>query len=413
MHRTGRLKAVNVGGGLRMREHESVIPDGFSLFDGGPLVKLLRRSPILRQIIDSPWERVVGAVVITWLPMLVLSIHNGLAFHSALPFFKDWQTHARFLVTLPLYVFAGHHAHTIITPAMELFWTRGLVQESEREKFISILRAASGWNHSFLLRLVLYGMIVFFGHDVWKQQMATSQASAWYGERGASGIVLTQAGYWFIWIANPLLQFMNILWGMRLLMFAVMLARIAALDLHLVATHPDHAGGLGFLGDRLYCFFAWLVAVGTTMAGILADRIFYEGRPLTLFKLEIGAAAVIATGMVLGPMCVFAPRLLAARRTGLKQYSELANRYVRDFEEAWIAGKAEAEGRSLLGASDIQSMADMANTFQVVTQMRSVPFSNRDILYVVLSFLLPIAPLLLTVVPLEELINKVIHSFLG
>jgi len=117
--------------------------------------------------------------------------------------------------------------------------------------------------------------------------------------------------------------------------------------------------------------------------------------------------------MVLGPMCVFAPRILAARRKGLIDYGEVANRYVRDFEEAWLAGKAKAEGRSLLGASDIQSLADLDNSLQVISQMRPVPFSNRDILVVIVSFLLPFAPLLLTVVPLQELIDKLIRAFMG
>jgi hypothetical protein len=97
----------------------------------------------------------------------------------------------------------------------------------------------------------------------------------------------------------------------------------------------------------------------------------------------------------------------------LNDYGAVANRYMREFEEAWVLGKANAEGRELLGASDVQSLADMANSFDVVAEMRPVPFSNRIAIAVVVVFLLPIAPLLLTVYPLDELIDKLIRVFMG
>jgi hypothetical protein len=117
--------------------------------------------------------------------------------------------------------------------------------------------------------------------------------------------------------------------------------------------------------------------------------------------------------VALGPTCVFVPRLLKARRNGLAEYGELANRYVRKFEEAWVLGKANIEGRELLGTSDIQSLADLATAYQVVNDMRVVPFSNKVVIEVVVAFLLPIAPLLFTVIPAEKLLDQFIHGFLG
>jgi hypothetical protein len=288
---------------------------------------------------------------------------------------------------------------------------RGIVREHDRKRFTGILRAASGWNHSVVLRLVIVAVIVLFGHDFWKHELASRQLTAWYDGNGTSGITLTLAGYWFVWISNPVFQYLHLLWILRLLMFAAMLARIAALDLHLVATHPDHAGGMGFLGEKLYGFTELVIAEGTAVAGVLANRIIHEGRPLTQFKVDIAIVTVIVSAMVLGPMCVFIPRLLKVKRQGSSEYAELSNHYVREFEEAWVFGKAKAEGRELLGANDVQSLADMANSFNVVTRMRTTPFSNRQAINPMVCFLLPIAPLLLTVFPLEELLVKLIKAF--
>lgn len=397
-----------------MPERETVVPEGFALFEDGPFLQLVRRLPVLKPLVESPARRALAAVAITWLPLLVLSIHSGLALHgSPLPFLKDIQTQIRMLVTLPLYIVAGHEVHRIITPAMTLFVKRGVVRDDEREKFTRILRTASGWNHSVVLRFAVIAIILFFGYAFWKQELASRQLSAWYDEQGTSDVTFTLAGSWFICIANPILQYLQLLWFLRLLLYAVMLARIAALDLHLVATHPDRAGGIGFLGSTVYGFTELLVAEGAAMAGVLANRIFHEGRPLTLFTVDIAFTTVIVAILVLGPMCVFTPRLLKARRQGQAEYGDVSNRYVRAFEEAWVVGKAEAEGRELLGASDVQSLADMANSYQVVVQMRPVPFSNLTALEVVGSFLLPISPLLLTVIPIEDLVMKLIKGFMG
>jgi hypothetical protein len=397
-----------------MPEPAPVIPDDFALFEDGPFLRPLRRIPALRPIVTSPARRILVAVGVTWLPLLILSIRGGVALHGvALPFLADIQTQIRMLITLPLFIFTAHQAHRLITPALALFVNRGVVRENDRERFRSILQAASSWNHSVVVRLAIIVIVVFFGRAFWEKELAARQIAAWYGEMGASGSNFTAAGQWFVWIAYPLFQYIHLLWILRLFMFGGMLARIAALDLHLVPTHPDRSGGMGFLGNSLYCLIGFAMAEGATVAGILADRIFYEARPLTLFRLTIAVDTVFFAILVLGPTCVFIPRLFMARRKGLVQYGEIANRYVRKFEEAWVLDKAEIEGRELLGSSDIQSLADMSGSFQVVNDMRLVPFSNMVILEVVAAFLLPIAPLLLTVIPAEALLDRIVRGMLG
>lgn len=394
--------------------HGAVVPEGFSLFADGPFLHLARRLPLLRPIIGSPGRRLLVAIAITWLPLLVLSIRGGVALHGvALPFLLDIQTQARLLLALPLYILAAHQAHCVMTPALKLFVERGVVQDKDRDKFRGILQAASGWNYSLFLRLALLATILLFGRGFWMQELASRQLSAWYGQAGASGVALTPAGYWLVWVVNPIFQYLHLLWILRLLMYAAMLARIALLDLHLVATHPDHAGGIGFLGEKSYAFANLLLAEGAAIAGVLANRIFHEGRSLMLFKMEIVVSAVVVTLLVLGPMCVFVPRLLQAKRKGLDDYGDVANRYTLDFEEAWLQGKTKAEGRELLGSGDVQSLADMANSHQVVVQMRPVPFSNMDAIETVAFFLLPIAPLVFTVLPPEELAKAIVRAFLG
>ena len=110
---------------------------------------------------------------------------------------------------------------------------------------------------------------------------------------------------------------------------------------------------------------------------------------------------------ILGPMLVFLPHLAAARRAGLRESGVLAARYVREFDRKWLRGGAPAD-EPLLGSGDIQSLADLGNSYTVVNEMRLMPFTLRTVLQLAAITLLPIAPLLLTMIPLDELLERLL-----
>ena len=58
-----------------------------------------------------------------------------------------------------------------------------------------------------------------------------------------------------------------------------------------------------------------------------------------------------------------------------------------------------------MGSADIQSLADLANSFEVIRTMRMAPVALQDIIRLALAALVPIAPLALTVMPLEDLLK--------
>jgi hypothetical protein len=63
---------------------------------------------------------------------------------------------------------------------------------------------------------------------------------------------------------------------------------------------------------------------------------------------------------------------------------------------------------ALLGTGDIQSLADLGNSFSVVKEMRLVPISKEAIFQLAIVAVVPIVPLLLTLMPLDELLKKLI-----
>jgi hypothetical protein len=96
---------------------------------------------------------------------------------------------------------------------------------------------------------------------------------------------------------------------------------------------------------------------------------------------------------------------MQTKRSGLRDYGTLVGAYVREFDFKWVRGGATTDER-LLGSGDIQSLADMGNSFQVIRDIRPVPFDKNTVIHLVVILLIPVSPLVLTMIPLEELIRK-------
>ncbi len=182
---------------------------------------------------------------------------------------------------------------------------------------------------------------------------------------------------------------------------------MSRIDLTLVPTHPDRVGGLGFLSNTVYAFVPLAAAHGALLAGLIANRIFYLGAGLLDFKVEV--AVVFMLCLVFGPLVVFASQLAEAKRKGNREYGTLAERYVREFDAKWLRGGAPAD-EQLVGSRDIQSLADLGNSFEVVRTMRMLPVTREAVLQVAVATLAPVVPLALTMMSLEDLLKKLLGT---
>jgi hypothetical protein len=149
------------------------------------------------------------------------------------------------------------------------------------------------------------------------------------------------------------------------------------------------------------------MAQGTLLAGLIANRILFSGAQLTEFKVEIAGFVAAMVLLALGPLLVFAPQLEAAKRAAIREYGTFAQRYAREFDQKWLRGGAPA-GEPLLASADIQSMADLSNTFEVVKGMHLAPINLRAALQLAVTTLLPLLPLTLTMISFEQLLEHIL-----
>jgi hypothetical protein len=381
----------------------------FSLVLGGPLFQLFRKVHLTGDALELVRRRVLLISLLTWLPLLVLSVIEGQALggSAAVSFLLDVEVHIKFLVVVPLLIIAELVVHQRMRFVVKQFLERHLIAENNLPRFDAAIASAFRLRNSVLGEVLLIAFVYVVGVlIIWRQYTALATAT-WYAVPTGEGLKLSLSGMWYVYVSVPILQFLLMRWYFRIFIWARFLWQVSRLDLSLVPTHPDRVGGLGFLSNTAYAFTPLAVAHGGLLAGVIANRIFYLGASLPQFKIEIAVLVVFVLCIVFGPFLVFTPGLAEAKRTGNREYGTLAERYVREFDAKWLRGGAPAD-EPLVGSGDIQSLADLSNSFEVVRTMRIAPVTKDAILRLVVAALAPVAPLALTMMPLEELLKKLI-----
>jgi hypothetical protein len=376
----------------------------FVLTEGGPLFAVERRVGLIEKNAPTAKRRAVVASAMTWVPLLVLSALQGRAFGHAVPisFSRDISVHCRFLVAVPLLVVAESLLGPRLADAAAHFIHSGVVIEKDFERFDEFVERGLRARDSVMAEIVI--AVLAYGLSILAFRETAVNVDSWYSARGASGSTLTWAGWWLRIFCAPLFQFLVFRWLWRLFLWFQFLGRVRELDLQLYPTHADGAAGLGFVGEAQRFYGVILFAISTACAGVIANDVLYGGSSLKSFAPAIATYVVAALLIILGPLVVFAGTLRKTKRVGLHEYGALSTAYSGAFHRRWIKHE-NPDGEELLGTGDIQSLADLGNSYSYVEKMKPLPVDLRTVLHLAVAGLLPMAPLLLTVMPLKDLLK--------
>jgi hypothetical protein len=290
------------------------------------------------------------------------------------------------------------------------FVERRIVTDSVRPAFDAVLASATRFRDSFSAELAILLFVVLAGPFVWRGTLAL-RSDTWYATVAGASPGATPAGLWYAFVSIPVFQFILLRWYYRIFIWCRFLFQTSRLELNLTPLHPDRCCGLGFLGGVTTAFAPLLAAHSGLVAGFIANRILHEGAKLPDYRIELVGMTAFLLVIVLGPLCVFVPKLNRAKLAGLRTYGRLASDYVVGFAAKWAAGAA-SQSEPLLGSSDIQSMADLDSSFAIVREMKLVPFGKQTIARFLVVIVLPLAPLALTMFSLEELVKRLIRIVL-
>jgi hypothetical protein len=382
----------------------------FSLVCGGPLYRLMVKLRLIKPSVGQLRRRILVMAGLAWLPLLALSLIEGRAVDGvALPLLSDVATNAKFLLALPMVLVAEVILHRRLADAVPQFTRRGLVPPELVPRFDAAVASALRWRDSMTVELLLLAFAFVAIPLAWRHTMVP--VSTWIADGWEGGARFTRAGWWLVHVSAPLLQFLLLRMYFRLFVWGRFLWQVSRMPLQLAPSHPDRAGGLSFLEESIPAFAPLLLAQGIAVSGLLARRAQMLGVSVFEFKLDVAIVVVALVALVLLPMCLLAPSLAAMRRKALFEYGELAANYVRQFDDKWLAGSTPPE-EPLVGTADVQSLADMGGSYEIVSGARPVPFSLRAVMQLLIIAVAPFLPLAFTVYSLRDVVTRLLKMML-
>jgi hypothetical protein len=383
-----------------------------SLKPGGPFCRLLVLLRLSDPSLGLIKRRIIAISLFSWLPLLLLSLISGTALAGvAVPFLYDIEIHMRLLLAVPLLIAAELFASRRSREVIGQFVDRRIIPEGSIPRLGAIIDSSNRLKNSAVVEFLIIILVYIAGHFFWStisgMAQTAKEASTWYATGNDAFLGLSPAGYWYVFVSRPIFQFLFVRWYFTLFVWARLLWQISRLDLRPIPAHPDRAAGLGFLSVNVHVLSLLVLAQGVILSGNMAYRIYYGGAKFKDFRLELIGATVLVVLVILGPLLAFTPHLIRTKRTAVYSYGALGSRYADRFDRKWVGGGVSPD-EELLGSADIQSLADLGNSYEIIQGLRLVPFDTKAVIGLVLTFLLPIFPLVLTMIPLEEVIRKLI-----
>ena len=371
---------------------------------GGPAYHLLRRARLFPT--DAPTLVRTAALLsaVTWLPLLVLSAVDGLLLPGTvtLPFARDAATHARFLVAVPVFCLAELVVGGHLTNAINRLLDAKIVTAADLPRFETAMQVVRRRRDSKIDEMVLL-VLAYAGAVAATRVQGAPGYTTWF----AAGDHFSLAGWWYALVSAPIFVFLFLRWMWRGITWTGLLARIGRLDLDLVPTHPDGAGGVAFLGHTQASFGIVAFALSAVMCGELGEHVLYGGAHVTDHKALLVGFVVLALAMVFAPLLVLAGPLSRARGAALVRYSKLLSASHRVYAQRWL-DRPDAAADELLGSPDPSSLADAAAVYETARGMRVVPISQNDLVAVAVAAALPMVPLVALEVPIKDIVTRLI-----
>ena len=354
---------------------------------------------------------VAGLVLVTWVPLVVLSAFGDVRSggRGTLFLLADYTVYVRFLLAVPVLVVAEGVIWPRVFDLFHYLVRGGMVAEAEVPALERLIKGFDALRRSWMMRAAA-AFCVVFGMRFLRTDIL-SDASAWQFVSSSPGSARSLAGWWHLVVSVPIFQFLVFLWACRYAIWCGFLFRLSRLDLDLLPTHPDRSAGLRPIG-QVHQYWAIVVfAVSSLVAVHIGVELLENGRSILDYRLQLAAFLGMSLVVLFAPFLAFSGKLLAARNRGLLEYGRFAAAYTRAFNAKWIDG-APADPDGLLGTGDIQSLADLANSYAVVHEVRLLPFDLVNVMAIVLAVAIPFFPLVFAVLSPIETLKQVIQILL-
>jgi hypothetical protein len=383
---------------------ESAGVDAFLIARGGPYYDLQQRMGLLHERALNAGRRAAILVGLAWGVPLVLSAIAGHALGPAAsrPFLLDLGAWARFFVAIGIFVLMERMVEERLRAHLRQFVRAPVLapraMPAAAEAVVRALRRRD-------LRLAeLVCVVAAYAITLGGASLALdAEASSWLVTVGPEGARLTAAGWWCALVSSPLFWFLLLRWLWRHAVWGLFLRDLARLELRLVATHPDGAGGLAFIGQYPSAFAAFVFALSCVLGAAIAHTLL-RGELTTAAYGQLMAAWLVIVIILFGlPLLAFSGPLRRLKEATLLTVSSVATRRERAAERELLGSNISATGDAEVTAAD--DIPDTAKLYAAAKKLSTYLISRAAIVPVAAAALLPLVAAGATQLPVRELLK--------
>ncbi len=356
-------------------------------------------------------RRALFYAAVTWLPIAVWAAVAGRALPGAPgePLLQHFGIHVRFLVTLPLFILGEAVAHGLTMRLVPQFFASGIVPEREAGRLEAVVRGVA-WLRSRTLPWIAIAGAIAAWTAVGTAHRPHELAFASPDPSSGPAPALSFGAIWFLYVGRPIFLALLCGWLWRLVIAFVLMARVARLDLAIVPTHPDRAGGLGFVEWFPRAFAPFAFALSALLAASWAHDVLYHGVDVLSLKHLVAAFLVAIVILCLAPLVPFVRVLGAAKRRALLDYGALVGEHGRLVRRRWVLRETVAEGGEVLDAPEIGPVVDANAMYEAVKAMRTIPIGRSALLSIAIPAVLPMLALAAVEIPLKEIFLRIVGT---
>lgn len=383
----------------------------FSLVAGGPFYGVLRRLGLLGADQLTTLRTAAVLALFAWLPPALLAVAQSLvdSGYHGWGYFADLTVPARYLIAIWAMVATERYADSRFKILGRQFRDAGLLSRDSLPRYEAALAIADRRSSSWIAEGIILAVAIVHSGVVMRVVISLS-GSSWEGAMVGGQAQLSWAGTVVRYVSNPLFLFLTLRWIWWFLVWGGLLFRISRLPLRLIPAHPDRAAGLGFLAVYPSVFSGFSFALSCVISSAILKDLTLEQRPPEILWFAIAAWLALNLMLFLGPLLVFAKPLFAARERALLEYGRMATRQHVTMHRKWT-GRTEDEGDPA-DAAALPSSSELNTTIQGIREMGYTPVNRAAVIQIVIAAGLPLLPVVLTLVPLDDVLKWALGKFL-
>ncbi len=379
------------------------------VFSGGPARKIEHDLHLLRARLElTISRRALIVVLVSWPPLAILVAITGFATGepSLKSFFTDAGCYARYLIAAPLLIIAEGDTVPIFGRVVRHFLFGGFIPAEERILYSRAISSTRRLLDSKVAEIVVI-LLAYAVAIVAMISLRHAPTPSWYWNGPTSPLGLSPAGMWHAFVSLPLLLLLLLGcgWLWKIVLWWRFLWLMSRLNLSLVSTHPDQAGGLKFVSTSIRGYRIPTLAFSSIVAGAQMNQILHVGlAPLDVRNVAIGVTIFVLV-MAAGPLVLFFTKLRQTKLKGIFKYGALGRDVALQFEKKWLDRPGTFD-TATLETNDFSAMTDLNQVVSYAHNVRDFPFGWRELSYLAIGAVIPFIPAALMAVPLTELLHE-------